>query len=62
MLRTPLSCAWDGFKLTPESLQCEKCAASKQAALNARRDADQWVPEHPDAWKLADDKLIAARQ
>ena len=62
MLRTPLSCAWDGFKLTPSDQQCEKCAGSKQAELNARRDADQWVPEHPDAWKQADDKLMAARR
>ena len=62
ILRTPMSCGWEGFKLEPASRQCEKCAASKQAELNARRDADQWVPEHPDAWKVADDALIAARR
>ena len=60
ILRTPMSCGWEGFKL--EGRQCEKCATSKQAELNARRDADQWVPEHPDAWKQSDDKLMAARR
>jgi hypothetical protein len=38
VLRTPMSCGWEGFKLEPASRQCEKCASSKQAALNARRD------------------------
>jgi hypothetical protein len=60
ILRTPMSCGWEGFKL--EGRQCEKCATSKQAELNARRDADRWVPEHPDAWKQADDKMMAARR
>ena len=60
ILRTPLSCGWEGFKL--EARQCEKCATSKQAEVNARRDADKWMPEHPDAWKQADDKLMAARR
>lgn len=59
--RTPMSCDWAGFKLTPSDQQCVKCADSKQAELNERRDADLWVPEHPDAWKAADDALIAAR-
>ena len=62
VLRTPVSCNWAGFKLTQEDEQCAKCAASKQAELNARRDADLWIPESPDAWKLADDALIAARR
>ena len=62
VLRTPVSCGWAGFKLTPEGQQCEKCAASKQAELNARRDADLWIPESPDAWMVADDALIAARR
>ena len=62
ILRNPLSCGWEGFKLTPDVQQCEKCAASKQAELNARRDADKWIPESLDAWKLADDKLLAARR
>lgn len=62
ILRTPMSCGWEGFKLEPAGRQCEKCATSKQAELNARRDADQWAPEHPDAWKVADDALIAARR
>lgn len=59
ILRTPISCDWEGFKLTPKNQQCEKCAASKQFELNERRDADKWEPEHPDAWKQADDKLLA---
>lgn len=24
--------------------------------------ADEWIPEDPDAWKLADDALMAARK
>jgi hypothetical protein len=39
ILRTPMSTNWAGFKTTPISHRCEKCEASKQAALNARRDA-----------------------
>ena len=62
MLRTPMSCAWAGFKMLPDDQQCEKCVASKQAELNARRDLDAWIPEHPDAWKLADDRLMASRK
>lgn len=38
ILRTPMSCGWEGFKMEPTNRQCEKCAASKQAALNSRRD------------------------
>ena len=37
ILRTPLSCCWAGFKALPVAQQCEKCAASKQAALNQRK-------------------------
>jgi hypothetical protein len=61
-MRTPLSCGWEGFKLTPQEQQCERCASSKQAELNQRRDLDAWVPESPDAWKIADDKLVASRK
>lgn len=39
ILRTPMSCNWEGFKLRTVEQRCEKCHASKQAALNARRDA-----------------------
>lgn len=38
ILRTPMSCDWGGFKLTPASQQCEKCAGSKQFEVNTRRD------------------------
>lgn len=43
ILRTPMSCNWAGFKLTREQERCVKCVASKQAALNARRDAQAAV-------------------
>ena len=36
ILRTPLSTTWAEFKDLPEEQKCAKCAASKQAALNAR--------------------------
>ena len=62
ILRAPMSCGWAGFKLLPESLHCSKCADSKQASLNAKRDADLWVPEDQEAWKAADDAVIAARR
>jgi len=39
ILRTPLSTDWQGFKAQPAEHRCAKCAASKQAELNARRDA-----------------------
>jgi hypothetical protein len=54
---------WPQHPEHPDVLRLGRLQAdpSKQAELNARRDADQWVPEHPDAWKLADDKLMAAR-
>lgn len=59
ILRTPMSTDWNGFKNLPTEHQCAKCAASKQAELNAKRDADKWEPEAPDAWKQADDALVA---
>jgi len=39
ILRTPMSCGWEGFKMTPATQQCEKCATSKQYEVNARMDA-----------------------
>jgi hypothetical protein len=41
VLRLPLATNWEGFKATPEFNRCEKCAASKQAELNTRRDAEK---------------------
>lgn len=38
-VNTPMSISWAQFKLLPEDQKCAKCAASKQAALNARSDA-----------------------
>ena len=36
ILRTPMSANWTDFKNEALENQCEKCANSKQAALNAR--------------------------
>lgn len=36
ILRTPLSTNWAEFKELPEDQKCEKCASSKQAALNSK--------------------------
>ena len=60
ILRTPLSANWDDFKVS--TYQCIKCTESRQAALNARRDAELWIPEAPDAWMAADAALIAKRR
>jgi hypothetical protein len=59
ILRTPLSCDWDEFKT--EVFQCLKCAESSFAAFRFRKDVEAWEPEDQDAWKKADDDLIAAR-
>lgn len=57
---TPFAGNWETFKSTTMQ-RCEKCEASKQAALNMKADANKWVPvEDPNAWKEADAKLIAA--
>jgi hypothetical protein len=39
ILSRPLGTTWNEFKNINPKQQCEKCAASKQAALNARMDA-----------------------
>ena len=63
LLRTPISTDWEGFKNEAAKYQCVKCAASKQAELNARRDLAAWEPvADADAWKAADDALIAAHR
>ena len=36
ILRAPLSVRWADFIKEPENAKCEKCANSKQAALNSR--------------------------
>ena len=62
ILRTPLSASWEEFKSERPEYRCIKCDDSKQAALNRRIDARVWVPvDDPEAWKAADDALIAAR-
>jgi hypothetical protein len=61
ILRTPMSTTWDGFKT--ESLRCVKCEESKLFSFLTRKDLDKWVPvADQDAWKAADDALIAARK
>lgn len=49
------------FVKRDESLQCSRCRASSLFAFLEKRAADEWEPEEPDAWKKADDALIAAR-
>lgn len=36
ILRTPVSATWAEFNAEPDHRKCEKCANSKQAALNSR--------------------------
>lgn len=61
ILRTPLSTNWKGFKT--EINRCKKCEQSKLFAFLTRVDQDQWEPvEDPNAWKAADDALIAAHR
>jgi hypothetical protein len=50
------------FSTRSADLQCSRCASSKLFMFLQRKEADKWVPEHPDAWKQADDKLMAARR
>lgn len=37
ILRTPMSCDWEGFSAEPKEDRCIKCGASKQAELNQRK-------------------------
>lgn len=61
ILRTPLSVTWQEFKTETE--RCEKCEQSKLFAFLTRREADQWQPvADADAWKAADDALLAKRR
>lgn len=60
-MRTPFSAGWEAFKVSAN--QCEKCAASKQALLNEKTDANKWEPvDNPDAWIEADAAIIAAHR
>lgn len=60
ILRTPIADNYAGFKTSPH--QCAKCKDSKFFSFMERQDADQWIPEAPDAWKIADDKLISSNR
>jgi hypothetical protein len=56
-----MSTAWEGFKT--ETDRCEKCETSKLFAFLTRKDLEKWEPvEDPEAWKAADDALIAAHR
>lgn len=46
------------------TVQCGKCKSSKLFSHLTAKDAParDWEPEHPDAWKEADDKLLAAHR
>lgn len=69
IFRGPLGCKWSEYKELPLAQRCEACEKSKQVALNLRTDAakaqaemDAWTPEAPDAWKTADDAIVAAHK
>ena len=38
VVRTPLSTNWEGFKQTPITKRCIKCAGSEHAAFHVRQD------------------------
>lgn len=46
ILRTPLSVEWNEFKEEPNEYKCVKCAVSKQADLNTRKDVEKFMKEH----------------
>lgn len=54
------------FSALPVERRCARCSASKLFAVlereTAKALAGDWEPEAPDAWKNADDALIAARR
>jgi len=69
ILRTPMSLNWAGFSALPAGERCAKCNESKLAAFLIKQAAKQaddfgaWEPvADPDAWKRADDALIAAHR
>jgi len=66
MLRTPMSVNWAGFTGEREEHRCARCNASTYADYMRRRtgaDLAAWEPvEDADAWKAADDALIAAHR
>lgn len=75
LLRTPMSTDWAGFKAEGQQYRCTKCNESKFAEFLRKQDAktagqddwkpalDAWVPvDDQDAWKKADDALVAARR
>ena len=51
---------FEEFAARHSDRQCSRCVASKLFAFLQRKEADKWEPEHPDAWKQADDRLVAA--
>lgn len=60
ILRTPLSTNWAGFTGERKEYRCEN---SSFAAFMSKKNKNEWVPvDDPDAWKKADDALIAAHK
>ena len=59
ILRTPMSTDWENYKMEANAYRCIKCEQSKQFEFNTRSDLAKWIPEDPDAWKQADDLLLA---
>lgn len=60
-----LSEGFDDFVERSEELQCARCVASPLFGFLQRQQAKslaEWEPEAPDAWKAADDALVAARR
>ena len=66
MLRTHMSVDWKDYVNEPMKYRCARCEASKYADFMRRRtcaDLAAWEPvEDADAWKAADDALIAAHR
>lgn len=54
------------FKALPPARRCARCAASPLFAYLQRQEAKtatvDWEPEAPDAWKAADDAVMAAHR
>lgn len=58
-----ITLSYSEFSTTAAAFRCDRCSNSKLFSFLERRAADQWVPvADQDAWKAADDALIATRR
>jgi hypothetical protein len=58
-----MTVGFDDFVREWAALRCTRCENSKLFAFLERKALEQWVPvSDPNAWKAADDALIAARR